>query len=372
LRSASLQVQAKAWTTALLDLPAKPLFLWFYIRRLVDVAFPFSIKEREMKLLQNVLACCAMLLSVGQAHAQANTVFPNQPIKWIVPYTAGGGTDNLARALAEGIRPSLGQPIIIDNRPGASTNIGATALVKSKPDGYTIMQADNAALFFNEHLFAKLPYKPDTDFTYIGAIGRFPVALVVNPDFPAKTLAEFIAYAKSNPDKLNYASPGAGSPHHMAMELFKQKAGISATHVPYKGAAPAVTDVMGGQVPAMMLDLASGLPFMQAGKVRVLAVASPQRARALPDVPTFAEQKLADVNASAYQGLVGPAGMPPEVVNRFNMELRKAMQSPKVTKLFADFGMEPLVGTPEDFGNLVRTERARWGEIIKKTGIQLD
>jgi tripartite-type tricarboxylate transporter receptor subunit TctC len=325
-----------------------------------------------MKLLKALLACSIIATSVTQVSAQPAATYPSQTIRWIVPYAAGGGTDNLARALTEAVRPSLGQTIIVDNRPGASTNIGASNLVKSEPDGYTIMQADNAALFFNEHLFAKLPYKPERDFTYIGAIGRFPVALVVHPEFPAKNLAEFIAYAKANPDKLNYASPGAGSPHHMAMELFKQKAGINAIHVPYKGAAPAVTDVIGGQVPVMMLDLASGLPYMKTGKVRVLAIASPQRAQAIPDVPTFAELKLADVNAAAYQGLVGPAGMNPDVVKRINVELHKAMQSPKVTKLFADFGMEPLTGTPDEFRDLARSERDRWGAVIKKAGIKLD
>jgi tripartite-type tricarboxylate transporter receptor subunit TctC len=245
-------------------------------------------------------------------------------------------------------------------------------MMQAKPDGYTIMQAENAALLFNEYMFVKLPYKPATDFTYIGTIGRFPVALVVHPDFPAKTVAEFVSYVKAHPDSVSYASPGSGSPHHMAMELFKQKAGLSIQHVPYKGAAPAMNDIMGGQVQTMMLDLASGLPIIRSGKVRVLAIALPQRARALPDVPTFSELGFKDVNAYAFHGLIGPAGMPPDVVNRLNSELNKAMQAPKVLKLFADFGFEALPGTPQDFYKLARAESGRWGQVIKTSGVQLD
>jgi len=322
--------------------------------------------KRFLRLIAAGLALAAA------THATAQSAYPSQPVRWIVPYVAGGGTDNLARALADAMTPSLGQPIVIDNRPGASTNIGVSVLMQAKPDGYTIMQAENAALLFNEHMFAKLPYKPATDFTYIGTIGRFPVALVVNPAFPAKTVTEFVSYVKAHPDSVSYASPGNGSPHHMAMELFKQKAGLNIQHVPYKGAAPAMTDVMGGQVPTMMLDLASGLPAIKAGKVRVLAIALPQRAAALPDVPTFAELGFQDMNAYAFHGLIGPAGMPPEAVARLNAELKKAMQAPKVTKLFADFGFEPLPGTPQDFYKLSRAESERWGKIIKTAGVQLD
>lgn len=314
----------------------------------------------------------SFVLAASATAAVAQSAYPSQPLRWIVPYVAGGGTDNLARTLADSMQGSFGQPILIDNRPGASTNIAVSAMMQSKPDGYTIMQAENAALLFNEHMFAKLPYKPATDFTYIGAIGRFPVALVVNPDFPAKTVAEFVRYIKANPEKVSYASPGNGSPHQMAMELLKQKTSLSILHVPYKGAAPAMTDIMGGQIQTMMLDLASGLPIIKAGKVRVLAIAMPQRASALPDVPTFAELGFPDVNAYAFHGLVGPASMPKEAVERINAELQKAMKAPKVTKLFAEFGFEPLPGTPQDFLKMSRAESERWGKIIQAAGVKLD
>jgi len=303
------------------------------------------------------------------AHAQT---YPEQLIKWVVPYPAGGGTDVIARTLAEAMRTALGQNIVVDNRPGASTNIGADIVAKSKPDGYTIMSADNAVLAFNEFLFSKLPFNPEKDFSYIGAIGRFPLALVVNPAFPAKDLKEFLAYAKANPGKLNYASPGNGSPHHLAMEMFKNRTGTFITHIPYRGAAPAMADVMGGQVPCMFLDLASGLSIMQSGKVRVLAIGSAQRSKLLPNVPTLAEGGVPNTEVFAFQGVLGPAGLPAPVVARLNSELNKSFSNPNVQKRFEDFGMEPLPGTPAQFAALSRSEARRWGPIIKAQDIKLD
>ena len=298
--------------------------------------------------------------------------YPEQPIKWVVPYPAGGGTDVIARTLAEAMRGALGQPFVIDNRPGASTNIGADLVAKSKPDGYTLMSADNTVLAFNEYLFGKLPFNPEKDFTYIGAIGKFPLALVVHPDFPAKDFKEFLAYVKANPGKVNYASPGNGSPHHLAMEMFKNRTGTFITHIPYRGAAPAMADVMGGQVPCMFLDLASGLSIMQGNKVRVLAIGSAQRSKLLPNVPTLAEVGVRDSEVFAFQGVLGPAGLPPAVVARLNGELNKAFATPAVQKRFADVGMEEMPGTPEQFRALARAESRRWGPVIKATGVKLD
>ena len=298
--------------------------------------------------------------------------YPEQPIKWVVPYPAGGGTDVIARTLAEAMRGALGQPFVIDNRPGASTNIGADLVAKSKPDGYTLMSADNAVLAFNEYLFGKLPFNPEKDFTYIGAIGKFPLALVVHPDFPAKDFKEFLAYVKANPGKVNYASPGNGSPHHLAMEMFKNRTGTFITHIPYRGAAPAMADVMGGQLPCMFLDLASGLSIMQGNKVRVLAIGSAQRSKLLPNVPTLAEVGVRDSEVFAFQGVLGPAGLPPTVVARLNGELNKAFATPAVQKRFADIGMEEMPGAPEQFRALARAESKRWGPVIKATGVKLD
>jgi tripartite-type tricarboxylate transporter receptor subunit TctC len=314
----------------------------------------------------------ALLLACVSAVAQAQGTYPDQPIKWIVPYPAGGGTDTLARTLADAMRAGLGQSLVVDNRPGAATNIGADAVAKSKPDGYTIMSADNAMMAFNEHLFKKLPYNPEKDFTYIGAIGRFPLALVVHPTFPANNFKEFMAYVKANPGKVNYASVGPGSPHHLAMEMFKYRTKSDIVHVPYKGAAPAMQDVVGGQVPVMFMDLASGLAFIQSNKVRVLAIGTPKRSPVLPDVPTLAELGVTDSDVFAFQGIVGPAGIPPAVVTRLNQELNNALSNPAVVKKFTDFGMETLASTPDQFKAMARDESKRWGPIIKATNITLD
>ena len=318
------------------------------------------------------LAAVAATSAAGASPFAMAQEWPANPVRWVVPYPPGGGTDVLARTVAEAMRKSLNQTIVVDNRPGASTNIGGQMVASSKADGYTIMSADNAILAFNEHLFSKLPFNPDKDFSYVGGISRFPMALVVNPAFEAKDFKEFLAYAKANPGKLNYASPGNGSPHHLAMELFKNRTGTSLTHIPYKGAAPAVADVMGGQVPCMFLDLASGLPVIQSGKVRALAIGTAKRVPNLPNVPTLAELGLKDSEVYAFQGILGPKGLPPAIVQRLNGDLQKALSSPDVVKRMADFGMEALPGTPEQFHQLARAEAKRWGEVIKTAGVKLD
>jgi tripartite-type tricarboxylate transporter receptor subunit TctC len=323
----------------------------------------------DRRTLLTTLAATAAATAVPWARAQG---YPEQLIKWVVPYPAGGGTDVIARTLAEAMRQTLGQQIVVDNRPGASTNIGADLVAKAKADGYTIMSADNAVLAFNEYLFSKLPFNPEKDFTYIGAIGKFPLALVVHPDFPAKDFKAFLAYVKANPGKVNYASPGNGSPHHLAMEMFKNRTGAFITHIPYRGAAPAMADVMGGQVPCMFLDLASGLSIMQANKVRVLAIGSGARSKLLPEVPTLAEVGVPNTEVFAFQGVLGPAGLPPAVVVKLNGELNRAFSVPAVQKRFGDFGMEAMPGTPEQFAALSRAESKRWGPIIKSAGIKLD
>ena len=311
-------------------------------------------------------ATAAALLPTVAALAQPNT------LRWVVPYPAGGGTDVLGRTLAEAMRGALGVTIVVDNKPGASTNIGAQDVARAAPDGRTVLQADNALMAFNEHLFKQLPVSPDKDFTYIGGIGKFPLALVVHPDFPAKTFKEFMAYVRANPGKLSYASPGNGSPHHLAMEMFKNRTQTFLVHIPYRGAAPALQDVMAGQLPVMFLDLPSGLPMMQSGKVRVLAFGGKARTPLLPGVPTLIEEGVRDVEVFAFQGLLGPANMPAAAVQRLNTELNKALANTTVLKRFLDFGMETMQGTPEQFRAFARSESQRWGPIIRSNGIALD
>ncbi|ACM31925.1 Bug family tripartite tricarboxylate transporter substrate binding protein [[Acidovorax] ebreus] len=316
------------------------------------------------------LAACAA--TAAAPWARADTGYPSQPIRWVVPYPAGGGTDVLARTVAEAMRGGLGQQIVVDNRPGASTNIGSQIVATAKPDGYTVMSADNALLAYNEHLYRRLPFHPDKDFTYIGGLSRFPLVLVVNPAFAAQTFQDFLAYVKAHPGQVNYASPGNGSPHHLAMELFKHRTQTFLTHIPYRGAAPAVQDVMGGQVPCMFLDLAAGLPVIQSGKVRALAIGAARRAAALPHVPTLAEVGVADAEVYAFQGLLGPAGLPPAITARLNAALNQALAAPEVVERMRAFGMEPLAGTPEQFHALARAEARRWGPVIAATGVKLD
>lgn len=313
-----------------------------------------------------IATAAASTLLPPSARAQAGT------LRWVVPYPPGGGTDVLARTLAEAMRGPLGMSIVVENKPGASTNIGAQEVARAAPDGRTVLQADNALLAFNEHLFRKLPVDPEKDFSYIGGIGKFPLALVVHPDFPARTLKEFVAYVRARPGGVSYASPGNGSPHHLAMEMFKRRTGSFLVHIPYRGAAPAMQDVMAGQVPVMFLDLASGLPTMQAGKVRVIAYGGKARTPLLPGVPTLIEENVRDVEVFAFQGLLGPAGMAPANVLRLNAELNKALADTAVLKRFLDLGMETMPGTPEQFRAFARGEARRWGPIIRDSGIALD
>jgi tripartite-type tricarboxylate transporter receptor subunit TctC len=306
------------------------------------------------------------LLPHLNAKAQAGT------LRWVVPYPPGGGTDVLARTLAEAMRGPMGMNIVVENKPGASTNIAAQDVARAAPDGRTVLQADNALMAFNEHLFKKLPVDPDKDFSYIGGIGKFPLALVLHPDFPAKNFKEFLAYVRANPGKVNYASPGNGSPHHLAMEMFKHRTQTFLVHIPYRGAAPAMQDVMAGQVPVMFLDLASGLTNIQAGKLRAIAYGGKERSALLPGVPTLVEEGVREVEVFAFQGLLGPAGMAPAAVQRLNTELNKALADTAVLKRFLDFGMQPMPGTPEQFRAFARNEARRWGPIIRDNGIALD
>jgi len=313
------------------------------------------------------LAVPAVITTPSRAQA-----YPSQPIRWIVPYPAGGGTDVVARTLAEEMKAGLGQQIIVDNKPGAATIIGAEALKQSKPDGYTIGTGDTSTLSSNPHLYKTLPYDPAKDFVLIGMMARFNLLLVVHPSVDAKTVKEFIALRAAAKEPLGYATPGIGTPHHLAMELFNQRSASKGLHVPYKGAAPAVQDLIAGQVPSMFLDLAAGIQHVRAGKVRVLAVASAKRLAALPDAPTLAEAGVADSEAYALQGLAAPAGTPKPIVERLNAELVKAVGSAAVVKRFDELGVEPISSTPEQFAETVRAESTKWGALIKELKISLD
>jgi tripartite-type tricarboxylate transporter receptor subunit TctC len=320
-------------------------------------------------LFRLAAACCLGLSLAAPAAAQD---FPSQLIKWIVPYSAGGGSDVTARVVSNTMKDSLGQNIIIENKPGGGTIVGMQSLLTAKADGYTVATADSGTLAYNPSLYASLPYDIDKSFSYVGGLARMPLVLVTRQDLEVGSLADLLALARKQPGKLTYASAGAGSPHHVAMEMFQQETGTKLIHIPYKGAAPAVQDLLSGQVDLMMLDMPGGIAHMKGGKLRLLAVAMPERVQQLPDVPTMAEAGLAGFVAFAWQGLVAPAGTPPEALRRLDADLRKALESPAVRDKLTELGTVPMPMSGEEFGRYARSERDRWAKVIKAAGIKLD
>jgi tripartite-type tricarboxylate transporter receptor subunit TctC len=317
----------------------------------------------------------AFALGIGLAlagpvvRAQA---YPAKLIRLVVPYPPGGGTDFFARTLSAKLSENLGQQVVVENRPGAATIIGAEAVAKSAPDGYTILLGDTATFAVNPSLYKKLPYDPLKSFEPISLTGRFALLLVVHPSVQANSVAEWIALARAKPGALNYASPGPGSPHHLAMELLRQRADVTLVHVPYKGAAPAMQELLGGQIPTMFLDFAAGAPQIKAGKIRALAVASPKRLATMPDLPTIAESGLAGYEAWAWQGLVAPAGTPQEIIAKLGSEYARAINDAGVRQKIVDAGIDPLQSSPQEFSGYIRSEQAKWAKVVKDGNITVE
>ena len=322
--------------------------------------------------MKNRLARCLAVLSLAAAASASAQTFPAKPIRWLVPYAAGGGSDFLARTVAQTLSAQVGQPVLVDNKPGGNTALAAAETARAPADGYTVLSADNGTLVFNPALYKALSYSPTKDLAPVTLMGKFPMILVVGANSGIATAKDFIARAKAKPGDLSYASAGAGSPHHLAMELLKVEAGLFMVHVPYRGAAPALADVVGGQLPAMMVDLAAGAGFIKGGKVRALAVANPTRLPQLPDVPTFAELGYRNVEAAALVGVVVPSATPPEVVNTLNRQLVAAIHEPSVNKRMVDFGVEPVGNTPAQYTALLKAETVRWHKLIRDLKITLD
>lgn len=309
-------------------------------------------------------------LAATRAFAQGG--YPNKTIQWIVPYAAGGGTDIVARTVAQAMGPALGQTIVVENKPGANTAIGAGAVAQAAADGHVIGSADNATLALNQHLFPKLGYAPEKDFVCVGGLARFPYALLVHPAVPLQNFREFIEAGKARSGSLSYGTPGLGGPNHVAMELLQQRTGARFNHVPYKGAAPGLQDLVAGQIQFMLVDTASSMSFIKAGKLRALAVSMPQRLAVLPEVPTVAESGLPDFEAYSWQGMIAPVATPAAAVERLSAELMKAVKSEAVGKRLAEIGVEPAPATSAEFTRLVRAQAAMWGEVIRKANIKLD
>ncbi|WP_119155439.1 Bug family tripartite tricarboxylate transporter substrate binding protein [Caldimonas tepidiphila] len=315
-------------------------------------------------------AAALPLAPLGLTAARAES-FPARPIRWIVAYPAGGGSDFLARQLAPQLGRQLGQTVVIENRPGAAGIIGTELAARAPADGHTWVLGDNGAMVFNPALYRKLPYSPQ-DFAPVGFIARFPLILVAHPGSGFESARQLLAEVKRNPGRYSYASPGAGSPHHLAMELLKDRTRSFIVHVPYRGTAMAIQDVIGGQVPMMVVDTAGGLAQIRAGRVRPLAVLSRQRLPQLPEVPTLEEAGVKDLEVFAWLGLYVPRGTPPDIVGRLSAEMQKAVAVPEVRAKLEEFGLQVAPSGPEALARFVERESAFWQRLIRERQLNID
>jgi tripartite-type tricarboxylate transporter receptor subunit TctC len=315
---------------------------------------------RIRKALLIAFGSTSVIANVGPASAQP---YPSKPVRIIVGLAAGGGVDILGRLVGQWLSERLGQPFVIENRPGAGGNIGTEAVVKATADGHTLLLV-NAANAINSTLYEKLNFNFDRDIVPIASIMRQPVAMLVNTSFPAKSVPEFVAYAKSNPGKVSMASAGNGTPSHLAGELFKMMAGVELTHVPYRGVAPALTDLLGGQVQVLFTSTASSLEYIRAGTLRPLAVTPVARLEALPDVPALAEY-ISGYEATQWYGVGAPRHTPAHIVDRLNKEINAALANPTVRVRLEELGGTILAGSPADFSRLIAEETEKWGRVIR-------
>lgn len=312
-----------------------------------------------------LLAATAISPALGQP-------YPNKPIRLIVPYPPGGGNDTFARLIGSKLSERLGQPIVVDNRPGAGTMIGTDAAAKAPADGYTLLLGSIATHAISPSLYAKVPYDPIKDFAPITVLGVAPTVAVVGPTVSAKTLAELISTARAQPGKLTYASGGSGTPPHISGEVFKSMTGTDMLHVPFKGGGPALVAVMSGQVDVMFDTAASASPHIKGGKLRALAIAAPQRSADLPDVPTFAEAGLAGYEVNSWYALLAPAGTPPDVIARLHRETVAALREPDMIARLKTIGADPVGNTPDEFASFIRAELAKYAKVIREAKIKVD
>ena len=316
------------------------------------------------------LVSCLWLLMGLSAPAFAQEAWPTKPVRIIVPFPAGGVADLAPRVVGQKLSEKWGQPVIVENKAGAAGNIGMGEGARAAPDGYTLVLAPTGNLTVNPFLF-KLPFDTAKDLAPITLLATSPNVLVVNPSVPARTFRELIDYAKANPGKLNFASPGAGSGAHLAGELLNMEAGIEATHVPYKGLAPAVTDLLGGQVQMMFAGISTVIQHVKSGKLVALAIASPKRSPQLPDVPTVAESGLPGFDVTSWYGLVTRAGTPPAIIDKIQRDAAEVLRDPEVRNRFAGLGLEPGGNTPAEFEAMIASESRKWGDIVRKAHIPM-
>ena len=321
-------------------------------------------------MFERALACLALCLAAAWP-AGAQQPYPSKPIRIVVPYPPGGFNDTLGRTLAEKFQKAWGQTVLVDNKPGANTVIGTDAVAKAAPDGYTLLVVA-FPFAVTPSLIRNLPYDTLRDFAPVALCAQSPNILVVNPELPVKSVGELIAAAKSKPDALSYASTGNGSSNHISMELFKTLAGVKLVHVPYKGSAPAVVDLLGGQVQVMFDNAPNVMPQVRAGKLRALAQSGPKRSAVAPDLPTVAEAGVPGYEVTVWFGLVAPAGTPREVVDKLNAEVLKILALPDVRERFLALGVEPLGSTPEEFGTHIRAQMDKWAKVVRDAGVKAE
>jgi len=323
-----------------------------------------------------ILATALLCLSAGTAAAQtpnSAAAYPNKAIRIIVTFPPGGSSDTVGRIIGQKLSEKLGQPVIIENRPGGGGSIGVDAVVKAAPDGYTLVLGAAGGLALNTILYKKLPYDPTTDLAPITRLVTSPMIVAINPALtPVASVQELVALIRAKPGQLAFASGGTGTGMHLAGELFKVMSASNMFHVPYKGNGPALTDLIGGQVPIAFTDFGSTPPFTRGGRVKVLAVASPTRSRLAPDVPSATEAGLAGWEALGWFGFAAPAGTPPEIVNKLSAEVTAILRQPEVVEKILATGNEPAPMTPEEFGNYIRSEIARWGKVVAASGIPIE
>ncbi len=330
-----------------------------------------NIEERTQDGRRRALRALAAVAACGAVPLRAAEPWPTRPVRLIVPFTPGGSTDILGREIAQKLAEALGQPFVVENRPGAGGSIGATEAARAAPDGYTLLMGHIGTLAVNPSLYAKLAYDPARDFAPVALVARVPNVLVVHPSVPAQNVAELVALARAKPGALRYASGGNGSAAHIAMEYFKLRTGTDIGHIPYKGTGPAVTDVLGGQVEMIMTGVPAVLQQVKAGKLRALAVSSRTPVASLPGVPTIAAT-IPDFEAIQWYGVVAPARTPPAIVARLNEEINKALVTPALKARLDAEGAEPAPGPPAAFGTLIVAEIARWKPVIEKAGMKPD
>lgn len=319
---------------------------------------------RRSLLMSSLIWAAAAI--AGPAHVRAKT-YPAKPIHLVVGYAAGGATDSIARIIGQKLAEELGQPVVVDNRPGAGATIASDFVAKAAPDGYTIFMS-TIANTINTTLYRHLPFGFERDFAPISQVATVPNVLVVNPSVPAKTVQEFVAYAKDNPGKIYFASSGNGSSIHLSGELFNMVADVKLVHVPYKGSAPAVVDLMSGQVQAMFDNLSSSLPYVKAGKLRALAVTSAQRSPAAPNIPTMAEAGYPDCEVLSWFALVAPAKTPAPIIDRLNAATQKALAQDDVKQRLAAIGVDPAPSTPSALAAFIASETAKWAKVVEASG----